>query len=102
MGRIPAGNVGFRTHITIPANKAVLLAHADREKTTFEGFEDTIKITDAEWQVRDLSSGKVLLTIPESIWTRLDHSPCLSNYGHFMFAREEHDLKTFSVPTAEE
>jgi len=51
MGRIPVGKTGFRTHITIPANKHVLLAHADREKTTLEGFEDTLKVTDAQWQV---------------------------------------------------
>jgi WD40 repeat protein len=101
MGRIPAGRVGFRTHITIPTNKNVLLAHADREKTTFEGLEDTLKVTDAQWQVWDLSSGKVVLTIPETIETARDRSPSLSNNGHFMYARQEQGLKVFSVPTAE-
>jgi WD40 repeat protein len=101
MGRIPAGRVGFRTHITIPANKQVLLAYADREKMTFAGLEDTHRVTDGQWQVWDLSSGKVLLTMPESVWTRLDHSPSLSNYGHFMFASEHHDLNILTVPTAE-
>lgn len=101
MGRIPAGRVGFRTHITIPANKQVLLAHADREKMTFEGFEDTLKVTDAQWQVCDLSSGKVLLTIPKTTSTAVDDFPSLSNNGHFMYARQAHDLKIFSVPMAE-
>jgi hypothetical protein len=101
MGRIPAGRVGFRTHITIPANKQVLLAHADRQKTTFEGLEDTIKVTDAQWQVWDLSSGKVVLTIPETTGMAGGRSPSLSSNGHFMFAKQEQDLKIFSVPTAE-
>jgi hypothetical protein len=101
MGRIPAGRVGFRTHIRIPANKQVLLAHADREKTTFEGLEDTLKVTDAQWQVWDLTSGKVLLTFPKTMGTVVDLSPSLSNNGHFMYARQEHDLKIFCVPTAE-
>jgi WD40 repeat protein len=101
MGRIPAGRVGFRTHIKIPANKQVLLAHADREKTTFEGLEDTLTVTDAQWQVWDLSSGKVFFAIPKTMGMDLDRSPSLSNNGHFMYARQEHDLKIFSVPTAE-
>jgi WD40 repeat protein len=101
MGRIPAGRVGFRTHIAIPANKHVLLAHADREKTTFEGLEDTLKVTDAQWQVWDLSSGKVVLTMPETIETAMDRAPSLSNNGHFVYARQEQGLQIFSVPTAE-
>jgi hypothetical protein len=77
-----AGRVGFRTHITIPVNKQVLLAHADPEKTTFEGLEDTLKVTDAQWQVWDLSSGKVLFAIPKTMGMAMDRSPSLSNNGH--------------------
>src|SRR5258708_6883472 len=95
------GSVGFRTHITIPANKQVLLAHADREKTTFEGLEDTLKVTNAQWQVWDLWSGKILLTIPKTTRTAVDPSPSLSNNGHFIYARQEHDLKIFSVAGTE-
>jgi WD40 repeat protein len=102
MGRIPAGRVGFRTHITIPANKQVLLAHADREKMTFEGLEDTLKVTDAQWQVWDLSSGKVLLTILKTMGTAVDCSPSVSNNGHFVDdPSQRYDLKIFSVPMAE-
>ena len=83
MGRIPAGRVGFRTRITIPANKQVLLAHADREKMTFEGLEDTLKVTDAQWQVWNLSSGKVLLTIPKTMG---------DGCGRFSFLEQQRSL----------
>jgi len=88
--------------ITIPANKQVLLAHADRGKMTFEGLEDILKVTDAQWQVWDLSSGKVFLTILKTMGTAVDCSPSVSNNGHFMYdASQRYDLKIFSVPMAE-
>jgi WD40 repeat protein len=101
MGRIPAGSVGFRSYIKIPGDKQLLLAYADREKTTFEGFEDTLQVKDEQWQVWDLSSGKLLFTFPTTWRTAVDGPPSLSNSGHFVYAYQEQDLKIFSVPKTE-
>jgi uncharacterized protein with WD repeat len=97
MGKIPAGKVGFRGYMAISANKQVLLAHADREKTTFAGFEDSLSVTDEQWQVWDLSSGKLVVTFPGAV----GGSPSLSNSGHLIYANQGQDLRIFSVPTAE-
>ena len=97
MGKIPAGKVGFRGYMAISTNKQVLLAHADREKTTFAGFEDSLSVTDEQWQVWDLSSGKLVVTFPGAV----GGSPSLSNSGHLIYASQGQDLRIFSVPTAE-
>lgn len=65
--KIPAAKVGIRNNIAISANRRFLLAYADLEKTTFEGFEDTLKIEGAQWQVWDLETRKLILTLsPQS------------------------------------
>ena len=46
---IPAGKVGIQNDIAVSANKHVLLAYADWEETTFEGFEDKLEIEVAQW-----------------------------------------------------
>jgi len=101
-GKISAGTVGFRGYIAISANKQMLLAHADREKTTFlPGFEDSLSITDEQWQVWDLSAGKLVLTFPASGRVSVENYPSLSNSGHFVCANRAQDLEIFSVPMAE-
>jgi hypothetical protein len=99
--RIPAGKVGFRGYITISANKQILLAHADREKTTVAGFEDTLSITDEQWQVWDLSAERVILSFPATAHVSVENYPFLSNSGHFMCAKQSQNLEIFSVPMAE-
>lgn len=91
-GKIPAGRVGVRNYIAISANKQVLLAYADREKTTFEGLEDTLKIEDEQWQVWDLATGKLILTLPPT------NSFSLSSSGRFAYANRADELYIFSVP----
>ena len=98
--KIPASAAGFRGYITISANKKTLLAHADREKTTFEGFEDTLKTSDEQWQVWDLSAGKLVLIFPATGLGSLGGSPSLSNSGQFVYAHRAEDVTIFSVPIA--
>ena len=100
-GKILAGRVGFRGYMAISANKQILLAHADREKTTFAGFEDSLSITDEQWQVWDVSAGKLLLTLPATGPVSVGNYPSLSNSGHFVYSNRAQDLEIFSVPTAE-
>jgi WD40 repeat protein len=100
-GKIPAGSVGFRGYMAISANKQILLAHADREKTTFAGFEDSLSITDEQWQVWDLSAGKLMMTFPATGRVSVGNYPSLSNSGHFVCANRAQDLEIFSVPVAE-
>jgi hypothetical protein len=56
--------VGIRGSIQVSRDKKILLAYADREKTTLEGFEDTLKASDSQWQIRELPTGKLLFTFP--------------------------------------
>jgi len=98
--KIPAGRVGFRGYMTISANKQILLAHGDREKTTFAGGEDSLSIADEQWQVWDLSAGKLVLILPATSRSAEDY-PSLSNSGHFLCANRAQDLEIFSVPMAE-
>jgi len=87
--------------MAISANKQILLAHADREKTTFAGFEDSLGITDEQWQIWDLSSRKLLLTLPAHGRGSVEDYPSLSNSGHLVCANRAQDLEIFSVPMAE-
>jgi len=100
-GKIPAGRVGFRGYIAISENKQILLAHADREKTTLAGFENSLSITDEQWQVWDLSAGKLVLAFPAPGRVSVENYPSLSSSGHFVCAIRAQDLEIFSVPTAE-
>jgi hypothetical protein len=72
-----------------------MLAYADREKTTFEGFEDTLKVSDARWQVVDVATGQVLFTIAA---TRYDQSS-LSTSGRFLLNLRPGGLRIFPVPS---
>jgi len=96
-GTIPAGKVGIRNKIEISANRHILLAYADREKTTFEGFEDTLKIEDAQWQVWDLATLKMIAVLP---WTR-GEVYSLSSSGRFLYAsRRAREVRIVPVPVA--
>jgi len=64
VGMIPGDRVGIRGSIQVSRDKKILLAYADRERTTFEGFEDTLKTSDSQWQTRELPTGKLLSTFP--------------------------------------
>src|SRR5262249_3555294 len=97
ISQLPAGKAGFRGYITISANKQILLAHADREKMTFEGLEDTVEVKDEQWQVWDLSAKKLLFTFPKTLKTGVDSLPSLSNSGDFIYAYQEQEMKIFSV-----
>jgi len=95
VGKIPAGKVGIRRTIAISGNKRTMLAYADREKTTFEGFEDTLKVSDARWQVVDVATGQVLFTIAA---IRYDQSS-LSTSGRFLLNLSPGGLRIFPVPS---
>lgn len=106
-GRIPAGEVGIRNTITISANKRFLLAYADWEKMTLEGFEDTLKIEDAQWQVWDLSAQRVILVLekePVAINMLPERTETwhLSSTGRFAYRSRAQEVRIFSVPTATE
>ena len=101
IGKLPAGRVGFRGYIEISANKHILLAHADREKTTLAGFEEGLTTTDEQWQIWDLSAGKLVLSFPITGPLSLRDHPSLSSAGHFVYANRAPDLEIFSVPTSE-
>ena len=94
MGKIPAQKVGIRRTIAVSGNKRILLAYADREKTTFEGLEDTLKVSDAQWQIVDVTSGQVLFTIAA---TEHDQSS-LSTTGRFLLNLSAGKIRIFSVP----
>jgi len=95
-GTIPAGKVGIRNNIEISANRHILLAYADREKTTFEGLEDTLKIEDAQWQVWDLATLKQIVVLPWSRW-EVYH---LSSSGRLLYAIQAGEVRIFSVTVA--
>jgi hypothetical protein len=101
VGKIPSGNVGFRGYMAISGNKQILLAHADREKTTFAGFEDSLSITDEQWQVWDLRAGRLVLTFPVASQGAARNYPSLSDSGRFVYANRAESLEIFSVPLAE-
>jgi WD40 repeat protein len=92
-GRIRAGRVGIRRTIAISGNKKLLLAYADREKTTFEGLEDTLKVSDSQWQVVDTDARQVLFTIPA---TEYEQSS-LSASGRFLLIRSAGRLRILSI-----
>lgn len=104
-GRIPAGEVGIRNTITISANRRFLLAYADREKMTLEGFEDTLKIEDAQWQVWDLSAQKMILILEKApvannMLPDRGGTWQLSSAGRFAYRSRAQEVRIFSVPTA--
>jgi WD40 repeat protein len=94
VGKIPAQKVGIRRTIAISGNRRILLAYADREKTTFEGLEDTLKVTDAQWQIVELATGQVLFTTTATIF---DQSS-LSTSGRFLLNLSPSGLQIFPVP----
>jgi len=94
VGKIPARKVGIRRTIAVPENKRILLGYADREKTTFEGLEDTLKVSDAQWQIVDVTTGQVLFTIAA---TEYDQSS-LSTSGRFLLNLSTSELRIFPVP----
>lgn len=99
IGKIPAGYLGFRGQISISSDRRYLLAHADREKTTFfEELEDTLVIVSEEWQVWDLSSKQIVLRLPRTERNLSGLSPALSQLGHFVYALRGEDLLVFDVP----
>lgn len=99
-GRIPAAKVGIRNNIAISANRQFLLAYADLEKTTFEGFEDTLKIEDAQWQVWDLETRKLILTLPPQSPGGECSYDALSSSGRFVYGGRGREVCVFSVPPA--
>jgi WD40 repeat protein len=100
-GKILAGKVGIRDYLTISANKRFLLAFADRQKTTFEGFEDTLRTTDEQWQVWDLTDAKLVLSSPALAQMQLGRLPALSATGRFVYGTRAQEVVIFTVPVAE-
>jgi hypothetical protein len=93
VGRIPGNKLGIRRSIAISEDKKRLLAHADREMTTFEGFEDTLKTSDEEWQVRELPTGKLSFTLPPG------QRYLMSTSGNFIVESLSNEVRILSVPT---
>ena len=93
VGKIPAGKVGIRRTIALSGDKRTLLAYADREKTTFEGLEDTLKVSDARWEIVDVTTGQVLFTMAA---TGYDQSS-LSTSGRLLLNLSIRQLRIFSV-----
>jgi WD40 repeat protein len=99
-GTIPAGEVGIRNQIAVSANGRILLAYADREKTTPEGFENTRKIEDAEWQVWELATRKLILVLPSTGWDVYSEVYSLSSSGRFVYASRAKEVRIFPVLAA--
>jgi WD40 repeat protein len=99
-GKIPADKVGIRNYITISANRKVLLAEADREKLIIEGLEDTLKIEDAQWQVWDLATKRLILTLPRPTRGGACAWDSLSSSGRFVYGSRGREICIFSVPLA--
>jgi len=97
-GRIPAGKVGIRNYIAVSTNKQFLLAHADRQKTTLEGFEDTVKIEDAQWQVWNLAARKLVLVLPSALQGTNCSYDSLSNSGLYAYGSGKDDVCIFPLP----
>lgn len=100
IGKIPAKHVGVRGYVAISANKQTLVAFADREKTTAAGFEDTLETRDAQWQVWDLSSGKLLLTLPARAHMPKGTYLAVSGSGRHVYTHQADEVSIFSVPVA--
>jgi hypothetical protein len=98
---IPAGHVGFRGTISISTDKQYLLSHADREKETIEGLEDTLTVSDEQWQVWNLSTRKNVLALPATDRDSADGSLKLSDLGHFVYGIRGQELLLFDVPRNE-
>lgn len=94
-GRIRAGKVGIRRTIAVSGNGRILLAYADRDKTTFEGLEDTLKVSDPQWQIVDVTAGRVIFTIPA---TEYADQCWLATSGRFLLNVETGKLRIFSIP----
>ena len=99
-GKIPAGKVGIRNYIAISASRQILLAYADREKTTFAGFEEGLEIKDEQWQAWDLANGKVVLTLQATEHMSTRDYPALSSSGRFVYANRAQEVDIFSLPVA--
>ena len=100
VGKIPGDRVGVRGFFSISANKQVLVAFADREKTTFlPGFEDTLETKDAQWRVWDLTSRKLLMSVPEKNSFRSTLMG-VSSGGHFIFATRMVEVDVYEVGEA--
>jgi len=97
-GKIPAGRVGVRDYIAISANKRVLLAYADREKTTWAGFEDTLETKDQQWQVWELATEKLVLTLPAGERMPRGTTWGLSISGRLLYANRPREVLIFAVP----
>jgi len=100
VGKIPADRVGVRGVFSISANKQILVAYADREKTTFlPGFEDTLETKDAQWRVWDLTSRKLLMSVPEKNAFRSNLMD-VSGGGHFIYATRMEEVDVYEVAGA--
>ena len=93
VGKIPGDKLGIRRSIAISEDKKKLLAHADREKTTFKGFEDTLETSDEEWQVREQLTGKLIFTLPAG------QRYSISTSGYFIVESLSNEVRILSVPT---
>ncbi len=99
VGKIPADRVGVRGFLSISANKQILVAYADREKTTFlPGFEDTLETKDAQWRVWDVASRRLLMSVPEKTFRR--NSIDVSSGGHFIYATRMEEVDVYEVAGA--
>lgn len=96
-GRLPAGKTGIRRRISISANRQFLLGFADRERTTFEGFEDTLKVEDAQWQVWDLKARRMILTLPADAHVGPCNYNLISGSGRFLYGSDMEQVCLFSL-----
>lgn len=98
IGKIPAGRVGVRGYVAVSANKQVLVAYADREKTTFlPGLEDTLETKDEQWQVWDLGTAKLVMTLPARAHMPRGSYMAPSSSGRFVYAVRAGEVDVFSV-----
>jgi WD40 repeat protein len=94
IGEIRPAKVGFRHEINISRNKQLLVAYMDREKTTLEGLEDTLKTSDEQWGVWDLST--------ESQIARLPGMAYLSASARLAIAASRNEVQIFSIPAVKQ
>jgi WD40 repeat protein len=98
IGKIPSGKVGVRNYIAISANKQMLVAQADREKTTLAGLEDSLETRDEQWQVWNLATGKLVMTLPAGPeYTLRGAYANLSSSGHFLYAARPGEVLIYSA-----
>lgn len=93
IGKVPATQVGIRRTISTSLDHRTLLAYADREKTTFEGLEDTLQIGDAQWQVLDVGTENLLFKIPATAYDEAS----LSVSGRFLLILDTGKLRIYSL-----